>query len=498
MERQETTPDSARVHSPLGSTSTSPDRVAVDRSDLADRDPDPPPGKRSYWLPAIAALICLGGLGWVLWTRMILPMMMMGGMPPQATPVGLAQPKTATVQDSSDYAATLDSRQSVRVQPRVEGQISAIYVQAGDRVKAGQVLMQIDAAEQQAQVASREAASATAAADIASATARVSSAAETLRSLEARRAAAASDVEFNRKEYERFRQLAQDGATSQQNADQRRNALQTAEATLRSAEAEIQAQRSSVAEAQATVARSQRALEEARANVSERQAQLQNYTIVAPVAGVVGNIPVKEGDVVNNTTALLTVTQNDRLEIQIQIPLEEASQLRPGLPVRLLDDRDREVQRGRISFIAPNVDPTTQSVQVKASFDNASNLRTAQFIRARVIWQQDQGLLVPTSAISRLAGRNFIFVAMPFQSSPCQDAGEAAGQTAEPASSGAPTPAPDQLVAVQKPIELGKIVGNDQEVLEGLTASDRIVTSGILQLQNCAPIMDAAQMPQQP
>ncbi|MCY7276626.1 MAG: efflux transporter periplasmic adaptor subunit, partial [Phormidesmis sp. CAN_BIN44] len=45
----------------------------------------------------------------------------------------------------------------------------------------------------------------------------------------------------------------------------------------------------------------------------------------------------------------------------------------------------------------------------------------------------------------------------------------------------------------QKPIKLGKIVGNDQEVLEGISANDQIVTSGILQLQNCAQIAAAPQ-----
>jgi multidrug efflux pump subunit AcrA (membrane-fusion protein) len=492
MEGQDSNPDLTGAHPPIEVSSIPPGSQKPDKFDSTDADLGTPRSKGSWWLPAIAILVVLGALGWVLYTRLLLPMMMMRGGPggPPATPVGLGQPKAGTVQDSSDYAATLDSRQSVRIQPRVGGQITAILVEAGDRVQAGQVLMQIDAAQQQAQVASREAATATAAADIATAQARVSSAAETLRSLEARRAAAAADVEFNRKEFERFTQLAQDGATSQQNADQRRNALQTAEATLREAEADIAAQRSAISEAQSNVARSQRALEQAQANVSEVQAQLQDFTVVSPVSGIVGDIPAKVGDVVSNTTALLTVNQNDRLEVQIQIPLEEADKLRPGLPVRLLDNRNQPMQTGRISFIAPDVDPATQSIQAKASFDNAGNLRTAQFIRARVIWDQGQGLLVPTSAISRLAGRNFIFVATPFQSSQC---GSGNAGAAPP---GAPAPDPEQLVAVQKPIELGKIIGNDQEVIEGLSEGDRIVTSGILQLQNCAPIMDAAQMQQ--
>ncbi len=142
------------------------------------------------------------------------------------------------------------------------------------------------------------------------------------------------------------------------------------------------------------------------------------------------------------------------------------------------------MQTGQISFIAPNVDPSNQLVQVKALFPNVGNkLRTSQFVKARVVWDSRPGVLVPTTVISRLGGKDFIFVAAPFKESGCK----------EPAKSdfgGAMKVEPDQLVAVQKPIALGKIVGNNQEVLEGLSSRDRIVTSGILQLQNCTPIAE--------
>jgi RND family efflux transporter MFP subunit len=411
-----------------------------------------------------------------------MPILIMSGIKAQPKPVQLANPKSTQVEDSSDYAASLDSRQLVTIQPRVSGQISAIYVKPGDRVEAGKPLLQIDAAEQQAQVASRQAAAQTAAAEVSAAEADVDSANDTLRSLQAQRAAAQANVQLNQQEYDRFADLVKQGASSRQVLDQRLNALRTSQAALRQVDAEIQAQRSAINRAQATVLKNQRAFEQAQANTAEGQAQLRYYTITAPFSGTVGNIPAKVGDVVNNTTQLLTVTQNEQLEIQIQIPLERASALRVRLPVKLLNDQNQEIQTGRISFVAPNVDPGTQSIQVKAQFDNLGDrLRASQFVRARVVWSGRPGVLVPTTAISRLGGRDFIFVAAPLQNSGCK----------EPAQSemgGKVEATPDQLVAAQKPIKLGKIIGNDQEVLEGLAASDRIVTSGILQLQNCAPI----------
>jgi multidrug efflux pump subunit AcrA (membrane-fusion protein) len=226
-------------------------------------------------------------------------------------------------------------------------------------------------------------------------------------------------------------------------------------------------------------------VQEAEANIAEGQAALEEYTITAPFSGIVSNIPAKVGDAVTADTQLLNITQNKQLEVQIQIPLERASSARLGLPVKLLDDQNREVQTGRISFIAPNVDSATQSVRVEATFENGDEaLRSSQFVRARVIWSSQPGVLVPTTAISRLGGRDFLFVAAPYQDSGCKAPAAGEGKSA-PVN-------PDQLVAAQKPIKLGKIIDNDQEVLEGVTAGDRIVVSGILQLQNCAPIADAS------
>ncbi|MBW4490222.1 MAG: efflux RND transporter periplasmic adaptor subunit [Trichocoleus desertorum ATA4-8-CV12] len=449
--------------------------------------PPPQPNRfRQLLVPSIIGLLLLGGIGWIVFSRVIMPMLMMGQMKPQPTPVQLGSPKSAMVEDSSDYSARLDSRQSITLQSRVSGPVATIYVKAGDRVEAGDQLLQINANEQRAQVASRNAGVETSAAEIESAQADVASAIDTLQALQEKRVADQANVQLNQREYERYQELQRQGAESRQILDQRLNALQTAQANLRQTEADIRAQQSAINRARSQVVRGQRAFQQAQANVAEGQAQLQDYAISAPFAGIVGNIPIKQGDYVSPSTPLLTLTQNQELEVKIEIPLDRAPDLRMGLPVRLLSDQDRVLQTGKISFIAPNVDPSTQLVQVRAILDNSNNqLRTEQSIGARVIWDSHSGVLVPTTVISRLGGRNFIFVAAPFQSSACEAPASAPG-----APPGAAQLEPNQLVAVQKPIKLGKIIGNDQEVVEGLSAGDRIVTSGILQLQNCMPIAE--------
>jgi multidrug efflux pump subunit AcrA (membrane-fusion protein) len=363
--------------------------------------------------------------------------------------------------------------------------VIAIYVQSGSRVQAGERLLQIDANEQQAQLSSRKAAVEAAQAEIEAAQAEVANAQDIRKSLQARKDAVMSNVKLAQWEYQRYQELVKKGAVSQQVLVQKRNAWQTTRAELVQVEADIKAQNSAIAQAKAQVMRNTRAMDQSKADVSEGKAQLQYYTITAPFSGMIGDIPIKEGDFVDNATPLLNLTQNQKLEIEIPIPLEKASALRPGLQVKLLGDQGRVLKTGQVSFVAPNVNPATQSIQTKAKFTNfTERLRSAQFVQARVVWSTRPGLLVPTTAISRLGGKDFIFVAAPFKDSGCQN--NAQGPQASPSS----PPPPDQLVATQKLVKLGKIVGNNQEIVEGLSRQDRIVTSGILQLQNCTSIAE--------
>src|SRR5829696_8464421 len=71
-----------------------------------------------------------------------------GGMPAMPVPVMTAQPKSVNI--SSEYLATVKSRNSTTIMPQVDGQITQIFVKSGDNVKAGTPLMQIDPLKQQA------------------------------------------------------------------------------------------------------------------------------------------------------------------------------------------------------------------------------------------------------------------------------------------------------------------------------------------------------------
>lgn len=277
---------------------------------------------------------------------------------PPAMPVKVLQAKAVPVDDSSEYVATLKSRDSAVIMPQVEGVITQIYVHSGEKVSGGAPLMEIDPLKQQA----------------------------TVKSLESSRAAQQAQLNWAQQQYQRTEALASAGVVSKQDLDQAKATLDAAQAQMNSLNSQVR----------------------------EQEVQLHYYKVVAPRTGIVGDIPVRVGDRVTTSTQLTTVDQPGSLEAYIYVPIERSSQLKMNRPVQILDSSGNVLANTRITFISPQVDNTTQTVLVKARIVNGNDaLRQSQFIRARIIWGTHQNPEVPILAVSRLAGQYFAFVAEP-------------------------------------------------------------------------------------
>jgi RND family efflux transporter MFP subunit len=322
-------------------------------------------------------------------------------------PVKIEVAKAVPIDDATDYVATLRSRDSAAIMPQVEGQVTRIFVRAGDRVARGTPLVQIDPAKQQAAVNSQQ---------------------DT-------RSARVASLALARQQYQRTSALFAEGIASQADMDQ-------AKAALDSAQAELQA---------------------VGAQVREQQEELRYYRVASPTAGIVGDIPVRVGDRVTVSTLLTTVDKpgGAGLEAYVSVPVERAGQVHVGMPVRILDGTGAVMADSRVTFVSPQADPETQTVLVKARIESTAGLRPAQFTRARVVWGTREGPVVPVLSVSRISGQYFAFVAE--------------------GKDGA-------LVAKQRPVKVGEIVGNDYVVLEGIKPGDRVIVSGTQFLRDGAPV----------
>ena len=439
------------------------------------RSPSSSKSSTNRWLAIGGLLLLLLGLGfgWRWWQASQAAKQTAGMGQPQGIPVKLGTTQTATVKESSEYVGSLESLQSVILKPEITGRVSGILVKSGDRVQAGDPLIQLKPDKREAQVAGGLAA-------VNSARAIRSSAVSQLQATQADRIAKQAEVDLQNQNYRRIAALVKEGAFAKQQLDIVGRDRFKAVSELRAIDQRIQSAKASIAE-------SESGLQQAQANADLNTAQLQDTTITAPFAGVVGDIPVRLGQIVEVKDTLTTVTQNESLDLKLSIPLEKASDLRTGLPVELTNAQGKVLSRGQISFISPQSDSRSQSVLAKATFNNSSGkLRDGQFARARVVWRSLPGILVPSSAISHLGGENFIFVAQP----PDDTCKEILGKAAQAAPPGAPAGKTPDLVARQRLVKLGSIQGNSYTVLTGLKPGEQIVVSGILNLSECSAIAE--------
>ena len=330
------------------------------------------------------------------------------GGPPPAAAVGVVTLQDKPLEEASEFIATVRSLNSTTIQPQVEGRVTKIFVKSGDVVRAGAPLVQIDPERQAA----------------------------TLHNTESQRAAREGDVTYWKGQVERLKSLLEAGAISKNEFDTAAHNLETAQANLAALDAQVR----------------------------EGRVQLQYYRVTAPTPGTIGDITVREGDRVTTSTMITTIDDRAGLEAYISVPIDRAPDLRVGLTAQVLDPDGKVAASNPITFVAPRVDPATQTVLAKSLLkDVPPHLKVQQYVKTRVIWRSRPGLTVPIVAALRINGQYFVYVA---------------------------EPGPQGLIARQRPVQLGEVEGNDYVVKSGLKAGDKLIVSGIQKIADGAPVKD--------
>jgi membrane fusion protein (multidrug efflux system) len=201
-------------------------------------------------------------------------------------------------------------------------------------------------------------------------------------------------------------------------------------------------------------------LKSAQAQVEAQQAVLAEYTISAPFAGRLGIRQVNVGQYLNPGTAIVTLQALDTLYVDFLVPQQDLATIAfPG-----------KVFTGAISAIDAKVDVGTRNVVIRARLGNApANLLPGMFVAISVSQGSPQKLLtVPQTAIAFNAYGDTVFIVK-------QQGEDADGKP--------------KLVADQNFVTVGAVRGDQVSVLKGLTAGDVVVTSGQNKLSNNTAIV---------
>jgi len=264
-----------------------------------------------------------------------------------AVPVAVETVKRGTVVKEIVAGGQLSAVHSVVVAPKISGKVASVPVQLGSRVAASDILFTLDDAEIAAQVRQSEAA---------------------LAAARARLGVAAYNRENAQKQYERYRQLYEQGAISADTFDAYILKLEQA----RSGEPEA-------------------AVEQAEANLAYYRNQLANTVITSPLDGVVAQCGVEVGSMVTPSTQAVTFVGEEHIG-----KIKEGQEAKVVVPA--LEDRSFT---GVIENLSPAADQKTKAYTVEIGLDNPGEvLKQGMFAEVRLAVGRSEGALtVPVDAL---------------------------------------------------------------------------------------------------
>ncbi|WP_414502000.1 efflux RND transporter periplasmic adaptor subunit [Zymobacter sp. IVIA_5232.4 C2] len=260
---------------------------------------------------------------------------------------------------------TLSANATVTVTSRIDGQLMKLHFTDGQYVQEGQLLAELDTRTYQA----------------------------TKAQYEGQLAKDNAQLRSEKRKYERYQQLFQNGAISRQDLDTQRASSEGYEGSIKSDQAQIAA---------------------AALNISFGR-------IVAPISGYTGLHQVDVGNMVHSsdTTGIVTITQTQPMALTFSVPERYLSQIMGMLrdsktmPVQVMDAFGRSVlAQGAVSYASNQIDINTGSIKLKALLPNTDNqLYPNQSVSVTLqLGMLHNAIVVPTGAVQWNDDGSFVYV----------------------------------------------------------------------------------------
>jgi len=207
-------------------------------------------------------------------------------------------------------------------------------------------------------------------------------------------------------------------------------------------------------------------LKQEQGNADAIRATIEKKNIRAPFAGQLGIRLVNLGELLDVGKPIVSLQALSPVFADFSLPQQELARLKPGLAVRVASDTyPGQHFDGTLTAINPDLDATTRSVRLQATFANAEQLlRPGMFVRVEVIFPEEQSVLViPATAILSAPYGDSVYV---IESHPGKNGGK------------------PETVVTQKFVRTGRSRGDFISVETGLKAGDRVVSAGVFKLRN--------------
>jgi len=394
-----------------------------------------------------------------------LGLVLVSGCSLQSASAGPLTVKTAAAKQESldtqiSVAGVLVPVQTVSVAAKLSGSATAVNVDVGSVVNAGDVLITLDQKTLNTQMQSAQAA-------LIAAQAQATAAASSAKASKSGASAARGNASAAK--------IARDAAQAAYDALQKATppdpvAIEAAKVKLDIAKAQYSAASGTSGQASnganaatSSIDAANAGVTVAEANIELLQIQLDNTSITAPISGVVVTRSINTGEMAAAGSPLFTIADVSTLKLRGTVPQEALPQLSQGQSMTVsVDIYPGKTYEGKITLIAPMAVATGEYFPIEISLPNDGTLKAGLSAQAVVQAKADAAVAVPTAAIVKGNGQSYVYV--------IQDG-----------------------KAVKKVVVTGLTGGGDTEILSGLAVGDQVAVSNVAVLTDGMPVAAQAQ-----
>ena len=375
-------------------------------------------------------------------------------------PVLVAEAVRRDVPLDVSVIGTVQALTTVGVKSQVSGQVVKVNFTEGQDVKAEQLLFTIDPRPFAAALAQAKA-------NVGRDTAQMRQAEAALAQRQAEVQQAMANLERDQAQLEnarvqerRYKTLVEKELVARELYDQFRTNLSALEATLNADRAAVENARAAAQAAQAGVENARAVIQADEAMVETANLNVGYTTIRAPMNGRTGNLMLQAGNVVkaNDDNPMVVIAQVHPIYVSFAVPQQHLTAIKQysaagPVKVRATAPGAANPAVGRLTFVNNTVDPTTGTIQLKATFDNAENvLWPGQYVDVVLTLTTQPAVVVPSQAVQPGQQGPYVFVVTP------------------------------DLTVQPRLLELGRRLATETIITKGLAPGERVVTDGQLRL----------------
>ena len=353
--------------------------------------------------------------------------------PPPTVTVQVATAEEKPIQDVVNADAVLYPREQAAIVPKISAPVKKFYVQRGSKVRAGQLLAELEDRDLAGAVTENQGGYQQAEANYATASQKA----------QQDLVLAKQQLDAQQKIYDNRLSLLKQGAVSQKDVTEAQIALTQARDQYQMAQKQFDLQ---AAEGQ---------LKAAKGKSTSAAAQLGYARIVSPLNGVVTDRPIYPGETAPSGAPILTVMDLSQVIARAHIAQQEAADLKAGDPARISVPGQSEDFPGKVTLVSPALDPNSTTVEVWVQATNpGGKLKPGSSVRVAIVSETvPKALVVPV--VSILIGPD----------------GAASVFTLDASNK-----------PIRKAVKVGIRTDTEAQITEGLSEGERVITVGAFEL----------------